>query len=134
MVFMSTVKGYIFRIKAKQWVEQVFDIAIYYSNIHRKLNQGHTILFMHRTNIGDALVGYGVIEAVKQKDELSDFEKAQCEKGGWKRAVEFKYVKKFETPLPIRETFLKDSKLRGRYFHGLPLKQEQVNSIINQAE
>lgn len=134
MMFMSRVEGYIFRIYAKQWVSQVFEMAIYYTNIRRRLNRGQTILFMHRTEIGDAIVGYGIVEAVKQKDELSELEKAQCEKGGWRRAIEFKYVKKFENPLPIRETFLKDSKLRGRYLHGLALKEKQVNMLINQRE
>ncbi len=134
MMFMSRVEGYIFRITAKQWVSQVFEMAIYYTNIRRKLNQGQTILFMHRTNIGDAIVGYGMVDAVKHRDELSELEKAQCEKGGWKGAIEFKYVKKFDNPIPIRQTFLRDSKLRGRYLHGLSLKEEQVNSLISQRE
>ena len=134
MMFMSRVEGYILRITAKQWVSQVFEMAIYYTNIRRRLNRGQTILFMHRTEIGDAIVGYGIVEAVKQKDELSEHEKAQCEKGDWRRAIEFKYVKKFESPLQIRETFLKDSKLRGRYLHGLALKEKQVNMLIDQRE
>lgn len=109
-------------------------MAIYYTNMSRKWKPGQTILFIHRTNVGDAVVGYGVVEMVKEKEELSELEKIQCEKGSWKRALEFKYVRKFEAPLPVRDTFLKDSKLRGRYFHGFALKKGQANLIINQAE
>jgi len=131
---MVEADGYILRIATKQWVSQVFNIAIYYTSIRRKWKSGQTILFVHRTNVGDAIVGYGVIDNICEKDELSEDEKRECEKYGWKKAIEFKYVKEFERPLPIKETFLKDSKLRGRYFHGLRLNKEQLNSIITQAE
>ena len=131
---MSDVSGFILRITTKQWVNQVFNMAIYYTSIHRKWESGQTILFVHKTNLGDAIVGYGVIENVYEKDELSDEERHECERGGWKRALEFKYVKQFDSPLPIKETFLRGSKLRGRYFHGLKLNKEQLDSVMTQAE
>jgi hypothetical protein len=131
---MSEVSGCILRITTKQWVNQVFNMAIYYTSIHRKWESGQTILFVHKTNVGDAMVGYGVIENVYEKDELSDEERRECEKGGWRRALEFKYVKQFDRPLPIKETFLRGSKLRGRYFHGLKLNKEQLEAVITQAE
>lgn len=95
---------------------------------------GQTILFVHKTNKGDAVVGYGEIGDIYSADELSGEERRECEKYGWKKAIEFKYVKEFEKPLPIKETLLKDLKLRGKYFHGLSLKKEQLNSIISKAE
>jgi hypothetical protein len=131
---MSKIEGYILRIATKQWVNQVFDMAMYYTNIRRKWKLGQTILFVHRTGLGDAIVGYGVIEAVKEKDELVDEERDKCEEGGWRRAVEFRYVKKLEKPILVKETFLKDSKLRGRYFHGLPLRKEQLTPLMDEAE
>jgi len=131
---MSDVSGFILRITTKQWVNQVFNMAIYYTSIHRKWKSGQTILFVYKTNFGDAMVGYGVIENVYEKDELSDEERHECERGGWKRALEFKYVKQFDSPLPIKETFLRGSKLRGRYFHGLKLNKEQLDSVMTQAE
>jgi len=131
---MSESDGYILRIATKQWVNQVFSMAIYYTSIRRKWKSGQTILFMHKTNVGDAIVGYGVIENFYEKDELSEEEKRECEKGGWKRALEFRYVKQFDRPLLIKETFLRGSKLRGRYFHGLKLNKEQLEAVITQAE
>lgn len=128
------VAGYILRITKKQWVKQVFNIAIYYSSIHRRWQTGQTVLFAHKTEVGDAFVGYGVIKNIYEKDELSDEEKRECEKHGWKKALEFSYVVEFKDPLPIKETFLRDSKLRGRYFHGLHLSKEQLDSIIRQSE
>ncbi|MGA2309441.1 MAG: hypothetical protein ABSG57_07835 [Candidatus Bathyarchaeia archaeon] len=37
-------------------------------------------------------------------------------------------------PLAVRDTFLKGSKLRGRYFHGLRLDEDELRAIVTQAE
>jgi hypothetical protein len=131
---MVEADGYILRIAAEKWVKQVFGMAMYYTGLRRRWKPDQTIVFIHKTGGGDALVGYGVIGKIYEKDELSDEEKCECEKHGWKKAIEFKYVVEFEKPLPIKETFLKESKLRGRYLHGLKLNQEQIASIMSQAE
>lgn len=131
---MSEVHGYILRIATEQWVNHVFDMAVYYTNLKRKWKSGHTILFVHKTGAGDAIAGYGVIESEVGKNELSEAEQSECEEGEWKRALVFKYVKRFDKPLLIKETFLKDSKLRGRLLHGLVLNKEQLKSILSQAE
>jgi hypothetical protein len=70
---------------------------------------------------------------ILEKHELCDQERIECERGGWKMAIEFKYVRKLERPLLVKETFLKDSKLRGRFFHGLQLDRVQVESLLKQA-
>jgi hypothetical protein len=126
-------EGYILRIATEKWVNQVFGMAIYYTSLRRRWKPGQRIVFLHKTSVGDSIIGYGVIGRVSEKDELSEEERRECEKHGWKKAIEFKYVKPVK-PLPIKETFLKNSKLRGRYFHGLKLDEEQLNSIISQAE
>lgn len=131
---MVEVDGYILRIATKKWVDQVFNLAIYYTGARRKWKTGQTIIFMHKTNIGDAVIGYGVIGNIYERDELSEEERRECERLGWRKAIGFKYIIKFEKPLPVKETFLKDSKLRGRYLHALPLNKEQINAIISQAE
>jgi hypothetical protein len=131
---MSEVEGYILRIASKQWVNQVFRMAIYFTNMRRKWKNGQIILFVHKTSVGDALVGYGLIEKACEQNELFEEDKYECERGGWKRAIEFTYVKQFDEPLAIKDTFLKGSKLRGRYFHGLKLNNNQLESILAQAE
>lgn len=131
---MREADGYLLRIATQKWVDQVFDTTVYYTNISRKWKPGQTILLLHKTAEGDAIVGYGAVEKAAEKGELPEEEKLQCEKGNWKRAIEFKYIVKFKKPLLIKETFLKDSKLRGRYFHGLRLTKKQLDAIIAQAE
>ena len=131
---MSEVQGYVLRIKDEKWVEQVFDMAIYYSNLSRRWSPGQTVLFVHKTRLGDAFVGYGIVSHVKLKRYLPDEERIRCEQGGWRKAIEFKYVVRFEKPLLIKETLFSDSKLRGRYFHGLKLNREQVEGVVRKAE
>jgi len=126
--------GYILRIATRDWVEQVFSIAVYYTSIRRKLGPQQTIIFVNKTSIGDAIIGYGVIEDVYEKAELSEEEKSECEKHRWEKAVVFRYVVEFEKPLPIRKTFFKETKLRGRCFHGFQLNKDQVASNIREAE
>lgn len=131
---MSEVEGYILRIATKQWVNRVFSMAIYFTSMRRKWRTGQTVLFMHKTGRGDAFVGYGLIEKASDIEELSEQDKHECDRGGWKGAIEFTYVKQFEKPLPVKDTFLKDSKLRGRCFHGFELRKNELESILAQAE
>jgi len=131
---MVEADGYILRISTKRWVDQVFNLAMYYTGARRRWKVGQTIIFVHRTSLGDAVIGYGVIGDIYESDELSEEERRECEKHGWKKAIEFRYIIRFENPLPIKETSLKDLKLRGKYLHSLPLNKEQLDVIISQAE
>jgi len=131
---MGEAEGYILRIATKEWVNQVFNFAIYYTGAHRKWKTGQTIVFVHKIQQGDALVGYGEIGNVCAVEELSEEERSQCERWGWKKAIEFKYILKFEKPLLVKQTFLKDLKLRGKSFHAYPLNKNQLAQIIKQAE
>jgi hypothetical protein len=129
---MAEVAGYVLRITSNSWVDHVFNMAIYYTNLRRKWQAGQTIIFTHRTESGDSVVGYGVIERACEQDELAEEDRAEPEK--WKKALVFRYVLKFEKPLSIKETFLKEPKFRGRYAHGLGVTKEQIDSILNRAE
>jgi hypothetical protein len=131
---MVEADGYILRIVTKEWVAQVFNFAIYYTSTRRKWKAGQRILFVHKASVGDAIIGYGEIGDIYPSEELSEEERRECEKWGWKKAIEFKYVIRFDKPLPIKETFLKNLKLRGRSLQGFPLNKEQLNLIISQAE
>jgi hypothetical protein len=129
---MSEPAGYILRISGREWVDQVFDMAIYFTNLKKKWEGGRTVLFLHKAEDGDAFVGYGVIERAEETDDLSYEERRSCERGGWKRGIVFRYVRRFGEPLLVKETFLKVSKLRGRLLHGMELGTEQLRSVLEQ--
>jgi len=129
---VSEPAGYILRISGREWVDQVFDMAIYFTNLNKKWEGGRTVLFLHKAEGGDAFVGYGVIERAVERDDLSYEERRSCERGGWKRGIVFRYVRRFGEPLRVKETFLKGSKLRGRLLHGMGLGTEQLRSVLEQ--
>jgi hypothetical protein len=131
---MSESEGCVLRIATDAWVAQVFNMATYYTSSSTKLKKDQTIIFIHKTDVGDSIVGYGVIQDIVDEEMLSSEEKRQCQKYGWKKAVEFSYVLRFEKPLLVKETFFKDTKLRGRCFQGFRLSKEQVNTLVSQAE
>lgn len=131
---MVEAEGYILRIARKEWVEKVFNSAMYYTGSPRKWRRGQIVLFLAKTEFGDAFIGYGVIENIYVKEELSKEEQIECEAWGWRKALEFKYIIRFDKPLALKDTFLKDSRLRGKCFHGLSLTAEQLNALISQAE
>ena len=53
---MADVGGYILRIATEEWVNQVFNLAIYYTSSRRGWKTGQRIIFVHKTKIGDAFV------------------------------------------------------------------------------
>jgi hypothetical protein len=129
---MAEIAAYVLRITSDYWVNHVFDLAIYYTNLRRKWKPDQGIIFIHKTESGDAVIGYGIIENVCMQNELPKEERFEPEK--WKEAIVFKYVIKFEKPLVTKKTFLKEPKFRGRFMHGLALNKEQLDSIVSQAE
>jgi hypothetical protein len=129
---MAEIAGYVLRITSDYWVDHVFDMAIYYTNLRRNWKTDQTIIFIHKAESGDSVVGYGVIENASRQNELPEEERVESEK--WKIALVFRYVLRFEKPLPIKETFLREPRFRGRYAHGLSVSKEQIDSILNRAE
>jgi hypothetical protein len=126
--------GYILRISRDEWVRQVFSIKKYYAGVKRKWEPNLTILLARKAEKGDSFLGYGVIESVVKTEELSGRERDECEKYGWNRMIKFKDVIKFDPPLPIKETAVKDVGVRGNRLHGYRLTPEQIQSILSQAK
>lgn len=129
---MAEIAGYVLRITSEYWVNHVFDMAIYYTNLCRKWKPDQGIIFIHKIKSGDAVIGCGIIENVCSQNELPEEERFEPEK--WREATVFKYVVKFEKPLMTKKTFFKEPRFRGRFLHGLALNKEQLDSIVSQAE
>ncbi|HYB68777.1 MAG TPA: hypothetical protein VEC97_04445 [Candidatus Acidoferrales bacterium] len=80
------------------------------------------------------MIGYGLVDHASERDTLPEEDRVECERGSWKRAIEFEYVKRFERPLLVKQTLLKDSKRHGRFVDVLELAREQLKQILSQAE
>jgi len=130
----SSSHGYILRITKEEWVKQVFSLKRYYAGVRRKWEPGLTIFFARKAEKGDSFLGYGIIESVLKTEELTEEERNECKKHGWNRAINFKDVVKFDPPLPIKETVMKDVGVRGNRLHGYRLTPAQIQSILSKAE
>lgn len=128
------VGGYILRISRDDWVRQVFEKRKYYPGIMRRWSRGTTILLARKTEKGDSFIGYGIIGRIDMPWELPEEELEYIRSHGWKCVLVFKNLMRFEKPLPLKETFLRDDRRKGKFLHGVPLTVEQVDSILEAAE
>jgi hypothetical protein len=128
------VGGYILRISKEEWLRQVFELKKYYPGVMRGWTRGMTILLARKTDRGDSFIGYGVIDRIDMSWELQDKEREYCKANGWKCVLVFKNLIGFEEPLPLKKTFLKDDKRKGKFLHGVPLTVDQIDSILEAAE
>jgi len=130
----NSPRNYVLRISKEEWYRQVFSIKKYFPGVPRKWEPGGIIFLARKAEKGDSLIGYGVIGEFVEKDLLPEERRKECERMGWKGAIVFSELYKFDPPIPIKETVLSASKAKGRYFHGYPLTKDQVDSILRIAE
>jgi hypothetical protein len=130
----SSSHGYILRISRDEWAKQVFAINKYYAGVKRRWEPELTIFFARKAEKGDSFLGYGIVENVLKTDELSEKKRAECKKYGWNRVIQFKNIVKFDPPLPIKETVMKDAGVRGNRLHGYRLTSAQIQSILSKAK
>ena len=128
------IGGFILRISKEEWLRQVFEMKKYYPGIMRGWTRGMTILLARKTGKEDSFIGYGVISRIDMPWELPKEEQEYCKSNGWKCAILFKTLKRFEEPLPLKETFLKGDPRKGKFLHGIPLTVDQIDSILEAAE
>ena len=130
----SSPKNFILRITKEEWYKQVFTIKKYYPGVPRSWEQDNIILLVRKAEKGDSFIGYGVVDRFVKRDSLPEEKRQKCEQMGWRGELVFKELYIFEPPLLIKETILKGSKAKGRYFHGYPLSQEEMKSILAKAK
>ncbi len=126
--------GYILRVSHEDWVEQIYEINKYYSGIIRNWRIGTPILLAKKTEVGDSFLGYGITSKVEMLWEMSPEEEHYCKENGWKVALSFKPLIRFENPLPIKMTPLANDKRKGFFLHGVLLPEDTVDTILETAE
>lgn len=92
---------FILRIARDEWFKQVFEIKKYYPGVARRWERGGIIFLVKRPDKGDSIVGYGVIKEFIARDNLPEKERM-----GWRGAIVFDELYKFEPSILIKETIL----------------------------
>jgi len=126
--------GYILRISTDEWLEQVYRLKKYYSGVMRGWKRGTVILFAKKAEAGDSFIGYGVVDKVEMLWEMTPEEEEYSREHGWRCALGFNALLKFDKPYPIDESILRDDRRKGRYLHGARLSEEEVDEILEAAE
>jgi len=126
--------GYILRISTDEWLKQVYELKKYYPGITRRWKRGTVILLARKAEEGDSFIGYGVVDKVEMLWELPPEEEAYAKEHGWKGAISFKTLFRFERPYPIKKSILADDPRKGRTWHGARLTEDQVDAILEAAE
>jgi len=130
----SFPNNFILRITREEWFNQVFSIKKYFPGISRRWEPGGTIFLVRKAEKGDSFVGYGVLNEFVKRDLLPEEKRKECKIMGWRGVLVFSKLYRFEPPLKIKDTVIGASKAKGRCFHGYPLTQEQVDSILRTAK
>jgi hypothetical protein len=126
--------GYILRISNETLVNQVFSLGKYYSGIQRNFIRGTPLLFAAKTDDGDSLVGYGVVDKIEYLWEMTPAEEEYAKEHNWKIALTLRGATRFGSPLLIKNSLLKDDKRKGAYLHGAKLSEETIDALLEQAE
>ena len=126
--------GYILRISTDEWLKQVYELRKYYPGIMRGWKRGTVILLAKKAEEGDSFIGYGVVDKVEMLWEMPPEEEAYAREHGWRCALSFKTLLRFEKPYPIKKSILADDPRKGRTWHGARLTEDQVDAILEAAE
>lgn len=126
--------GYILRISKDSWLNQVYERRKYYSGVLRNWKRGTIILLAKKTGKDDSFIGYGVVDKVEMLWELPPEEAAYAKEHGWRCALTFRTLFRFDKPYPIKESILADDPRKGRLLHGARLTEDQVDAILEAAE
>ncbi len=130
----SSTDGYVLRISHEDLVNQVFSLGKYYSGIQRNFIRGTPLLFAAKSEGGDSIVGYGVIDKIEHLWEMTPADEVYAKEHGWKLGLTLRGATRLGTPLLIKNSLLKDDKRKGAFLHGAKLSEETINTLLEQVE
>jgi len=131
---VSSTDGYVLRIAHEDLVNQVFSLGKYYSGIQRNFIRGTPLLFAAKSEGGDSVVGYGVVDKAEFLWEMTPEEEAYAREHGWKIALTLRGATRFKNPLLIKNSLLKDDKRKGAYLHGAKLSEGTIDALLEQTK
>ena len=111
----SSTDGYVLRFVNEDLENQAFTLSKYYSGITRNWIRGTPLLFAMKTEEGDSLVGYAVVDKIENLWEMPPEEETYAREHGWKIALTLRGATKFKVPLLIKNSLLKDDKRKGAF-------------------
>jgi len=127
---------YALRIVKPEWVSNVYRDSVYYGSIRRNFKPGDTILFFSKVEgLGDALIGYGVVESFHMREYLPEDEASKFQDHPWRWLIKLNpsHLVKLDNPIPwvkLVEHGVIPENARGRYLHGYRLKDREIDILV----
>lgn len=121
------------RIIREDWANRVFESRTYYTSLRRKWDKGLECFLLMKTETGDSVVGYGILEDYKTKEEWLKTGGENFTEHTWKTVLIFGKIVKIQNPISVKELQL-DQRLKGKFLHGLKVDQFLVDKILSLSE
>ena len=127
--------GYCVRIKTEKSLKQTLDTGRYYTGLRRNWHRETKILFLMKTEKGDAIIGYGAPWGIDfEFQPVNALEGNYYDENNFYCCIVFRSIIKFTDPLLIKESALNTDKRKGMLWHGAKLHWEMVDALLDQAE
>lgn len=109
--------------------------GVYYGSVRRCFKPGDTVLFFSKVeDLGDALIGYGVVESFHRREDLPEdiASRFQDHPWIWLIKLDSSRLVKLGDPIPwtrLVEQGVIPENAKGRYLHGRRLKDRKVDAL-----
>ncbi|MEM1559782.1 MAG: hypothetical protein QW374_06315 [Candidatus Bathyarchaeia archaeon] len=126
---------YALRVAKPEWVDNLYREGVYYGSVRRLFKPGDTIIFFSKIeDLGDALIGYGVVESFYRRGDLPEDIASRFQEHPWSWLIRFDRSKlvRFIDPIPwvkLVELGIIPRKARGRYLHGFRLRDREADIL-----
>lgn len=124
---------YALRIVKPEWIDNVFGEGVYYGSVRRVFKYGDTVLFFSKVEgVGDALIGYGVVESFHRRRDLPGDVASRFREHPWVWLIKLSSLVKLSEPIPwgrLVEFGVIPRNAKGKYLHGYRLKDSEVEAL-----
>lgn len=117
------------RIIREDWAERFFRNRHYYTGLPRRWERGLRCFFLMKTEVGDSVVGYGVLEDFIDRAEWLRMGGEAHEELRWRTVLVFSPLVRFSKPVPVKSLNL-DERLKGSFLHGYRIDEALADRIL----
>lgn len=120
------------RIVRDEWVKRFFDDGRYYTSLRRKWEKGLRVFFLKKTDIGDSVIGCGILDDFMSRREWLIAGGRPYDEHPWDTVLIFKQLIRFPKPVPVKALDL-DERLKGNRLHGYKISNGLAVRVLQLA-
>ena len=101
---MTDEPAYIIRIARDDIEKHLYIRHSIYVGIRRDWSRGTKILFIRKSAIDDAFIGYGIVDKIIVADMLAEEKRKLCHQNNWYGELIFTRLTRFRPAVPVKNT------------------------------